>query len=95
LAASAECHEAGRRSRWMRFIPITTPTEGTRSELTLTYYRRANSEGKLLKWVTCHRTDSCDRCTLMGGYVLVYNTTESAFSEWDATDQKLAALVDS
>jgi hypothetical protein len=31
----------------------------------------------------------------MVGYVLVYNTTESAFSEWDATDQKLAALVDS
>jgi hypothetical protein len=86
--------QAGARGGYEIYI-YSIPAERTRSELTLTYYRRANAEGKLLKWVICHRAGSCDRGTLMGGYVLVYNTTESAFSEWDTTDQKLAALVDS
>jgi len=86
--------QAGSRGGY-EIYTYSIPAEGTRGELTLTYYRRANAEGQLLKWVTCYRTDSCERRTLMGGYVLVYNTTESAFSEWDATDQKLAALVDS
>lgn len=85
---------AGSRGEYQIYL-YTIPAEGSRSELSLTYYRRTDPDGKLLTWVTCHSGSSCECHTRMGNYVLVYRTPESAFPEWTAMDDRLSALVNS
>ena len=85
---------AGSRGDYQIYLH-TIPAEGNRSELTLTYYRRADPDGKLLTWVTCYSFGSCDRHTRVENHVLVYHIPESAFPEWSTMDGRLAALVNS
>jgi hypothetical protein len=85
---------AGSRAGYQQYI-YTNPAEGNRRELTLSYYRCTSLEGILLSLVTCYQSGSCKRETVAGHYMLDYDVPETAFSEWDAIDQKLAALVDS
>lgn len=84
----------GSRDEYQIYL-YTIPAEGSRGELTLTYYRRTDPDGKLLTLVICYSVGSCERRTRMGNHVLVYRTPESNFPEWPAMDNRLAALVNS
>ena len=73
----------------------TTPAEGQRKAITSYYYRLTNSEGSLQRTVSCYGFGSCDHRAIAGRYVLDYQAPDSAFSQWNAMDRKLAELVDS
>jgi hypothetical protein len=69
--------------------------EGVRKGFTLYYFRLTNSDGKLLRVVTCYEAGSCSHYAMIGPYILFYTAPRAAFPEWDAIDHKLTALVDS
>jgi hypothetical protein len=73
----------------------TAPPDAKGHTRTSTYLAHYDSEGRLARLVTCYSHGSCQHHAIVGSYVLSYSANESAFSEWEAMDSKLASLVDS
>jgi hypothetical protein len=73
----------------------TAPPDAKGHPRTSTYLARYDSEGRLTRLVVCYSFGSCQHHAIVGSYLLTYSANESAFSEWEAMDSKLASLIDS